>query len=765
MRLPLSVFWLSASTLSYEIIVIRVLARTHWQPFVTLAISTALLGFGLAGTLMVWSGAGAFGRRGALYPLACALAALSFRPVVRVAEALDLIPGLIFSDPGQWLSLGGLIGVLTLPFVFASYGLALPLLERESVGKFYGSNLAGACAGVALALGGMELLPPQYLAHVPSASAGLACLLALSHYGHRRSLPAAAAALAALLALPAGPVAYGPYKDISYALLLPDSRTLARSWGAAGLLEVVGAPAMRTAPGLSTRFRGPLPPQAALYRDGDRVGTLVLSGEGQDAHPPYLQWQTAAAPYVLFQDHPRVVVLGFDGGEEALRASASGAGRVQVIEPDAAVHGLVRDHPGLFPPGPGGRPFVREVGLVRSNARWRLGRGIADIVVIPLAGNLASAVAGFGGAEEDYLLTAQGLERALEELGTDGVLAITGWKQEPPTGRMKILATIGTIPGFQEAGQVRDKVRVVTGWSTYTMLVSRKRLERGGLSRLESFCSARGFLLWTPGEYGPSAAEEGREGLDLRPATDARPYPWHTLGAGLLLKALGGEREEVLPRMEWGLLFLVMALALALAFILLFVLLTGRRPSNRKGLPLLVYFGCLGVGYMVVEILVIKRSGLLIPEPARAAALVVAPFLIFSGLGSFAVIKVERSRLAGAWVFPAVALGTVLLYLAIPALLTAPEPFQPFLLVALTAPLALIMGLPFPLGLRVQSRDRERFVPWAWALSGYTSTLGSALAGVMAVFTGLGALVALAAASYLAAGVILVATRGKGSAL
>jgi hypothetical protein len=128
MRLQASVFLLSASALSFEIIVVRILALTHWRPFVTLAVSIALLGYGLAGSVLMYSGGKAFRKRHIIYPLSSALATVSFRPASWSAAALHLEPGLIFHDPSQWILLSGLVATLTVPFTLISICLALPLL-------------------------------------------------------------------------------------------------------------------------------------------------------------------------------------------------------------------------------------------------------------------------------------------------------------------------------------------------------------------------------------------------------------------------------------------------------------------------------------------------------------------------------------------------------------------------------------------------------------------------------------------------------------
>ncbi|MEE8357308.1 MAG: hypothetical protein V3R33_08385, partial [Anaerolineales bacterium] len=73
-------------------------------------------------------------------------------------------------------------------------------------------------------------------------------------------------------------------------------------------------------------------------------------------------------------------------------------------------------------------------------------------------------------------------------------------------------------------------------------------------------------------------------------------------------------------------------------------------------------------------------------------------------------------------------------------------------------PAAFLMGIPFPLGLRAVAGNRESGVPWAWAITGYTSVVGSSLAGVLAVTQGFVALLLLGIVSYLLAGLIFGST-------
>ena len=226
MSLSLSILFLSASILGFEIVVIRLLAISHWQPFVTLAISTALLGYGLSGSILGRFREQAFAGRHYLYPALSATATLIYRPVIFASAKLHLDPGLIIRDPYQWLKVGLLVALLALPFTIASGALALPLLERSSVGRYYGWNFVGAAVGVLAVLAVLGALPPEDLPRIPVLLAGLAVITSMVHFNRgkvRRAVYATAIVIPSLL-YPSSAAVYGPYKDISYALKLPDSR-------------------------------------------------------------------------------------------------------------------------------------------------------------------------------------------------------------------------------------------------------------------------------------------------------------------------------------------------------------------------------------------------------------------------------------------------------------------------------------------------------------------------------------------------------------
>jgi hypothetical protein len=69
--------------------------------------------------------------------------------------------------------------------------------------------------------------------------------------------------------------------------------------------------------------------------------------------------------------------------------------------------------------------------------------------------------------------------------------------------------------------------------------------------------------------------------------------------------------------------------------------------------------------------------------------------------------------------------------------------------VSLTAPVSLLLGCCFPLGVRLVSAIRDDALPWMWGVNGACSVLASIAAVGVSMWVGIGVNLALAAAAYL----------------
>ncbi|MCZ6725803.1 MAG: SAM-dependent methyltransferase, partial [Acidobacteria bacterium] len=366
-----------------------------------------------------------------------------------------------------------------------------------------------------------------------------------------------------------------------------------------------------------------------------------------------------------------------------------------------------------------------------------------------------------------------------------GILAADGELSAPPRASVKLLAT--AAEALERSGlAARERIAAIRSWSRFLVMVKRTAFTRGEIAAIRTFCAERSFdvvyyagmpeseanrfnLLDQPVLFraaqaliGPSRQEFVRDyKLHVAPATDDRPYffrsfRWRSLAELLRLRTRGGA-----ALVEWSYILLVAALAQAvlagLVLILLPLWLIRRRSiagASRVGL----YFLCLGLAFLFLEIAFIQHLTRFLAHPLLAVAVVLTGFLFFAGLGSGASQWLERRwprapiRLAvGAIVL------TVLLCVALSTVLfTRCAAWSPWLKVPLAllaiAPLAFFLGMPFPLGLRRVAAEQPDLVPWAWGVNGWASVLSAVLATLLAVHLGFTAVVVVACGLYVVAG-------------
>jgi hypothetical protein len=173
-----------------------------------------------------------------------------------------------------------------------------------------------------------------------------------------------------------------------------------------------------------------------------------------------------------------------------------------------------------------------------------------------------------------------------------------------------------------------------------------------------------------------------------------------------------------------------------------------------------MYFLLVGLGFLLVEIAAMQRLVLLLGDPAHAFALTLATFLVCAGIGSgmAAWAVAPGSHTWARWfgqlelVLPLI-IGLAALHgLASPwlmayALELAQLP-RAVLALALVAPLAFAMGLPFPLALARVRSMAPALVPWAWGVNGCASVIAATLAGLLLMSIGNSSLTLLGALAY-----------------
>lgn len=452
----------------------------------------------------------------------------------------------------------------------------------------------------------------------------------------------------------------------------------------------------------------------------------------------------------------QVLAIGPGGGEDVVLALLSGSkdvtaveinpGAVQAVRYFGSYAGNLYDQPQVRVVVDEGRSFLR-----RSGEQY-------DVIYLAKAVTQAAEQTGLALAE-NYLYTVDAFDDYLEHLAPDGRLALILHDQYDLTraATTALAALVNRGESLAEASRhlvlINDHASQPGMIMHPLLLLKRTPFTTADLEALVGEVVAGGFEpLYIPGVYemlpftalsqdNVSLASfiSGVTYMDATPTTDDRPFFYAMLRgvpAGLLA---------------------VMATALALLLVGASWPLPSRRQAGmRPPLALFVYFVLLGTGFMVVEVAIIQRFSLFLGHPTLSLSVTLAALLLGGGIGGWISQKVPTGRLPMAVAAAALAIALLLLGTVrfVPwlttNLLAAPLPGRVAVTLALVVPLGLIMGIPFPAGLRWLRGERHLAsridlwpakqgyysVAWAWGVNGLASVLGSAGAVAISMLGG-----------------------------
>ncbi len=784
----LSVFLVSAAALSYELLLMRLLAIVQWHHFGYMIISLALLGFGASGTLIALGRNWLLPRFEAVYLTAMTLFGLGTVIAFACAQKISFNPEQVLWSLSHLPRLLAIYLLLSLPFLCAAICLGLALTRFSAqIPRLYAIDLLGAGAGsLALVMALQHLHPSVALRLVGVLGIGAAAV-ACWELGRRAWLGLALSALALCLALPKTWLEpqVSPYKPLSQALEITGTRTVAERSSPLGLVTVVASETVpwRHAPGLSVRADSDIPEQLAVFTDGDAM-SVITRFDGRLEPLAYTDQLTSALPYHMASP-ARVVLLRAGSGEAILQALFQRVPEIIAVELRADLIDLLQ---GTYREFSGALYELPAVRLHETGARAFAAGHPATVDLIQLPSGSGSQ-GGFQGISESYDVTVEALTAYLDRLAPEGYLSLNGWVHAPARPGPKLLAA--AIEALERTGIADPGAHLVfiRGWQTFTVLVKRTPITGTEINRARDFARDRSFdLAHYPGieaaevnrynvlerPYYYLAAKallgEGRGEFlarykyDLRPASDDRPYfdhyfLWNTLGEILALRGRGG-----VPLLETGYLVLMATLLQAVAAALILILApllllrraeAGELPAKARKFRILVYFLAVGLGYMLIEIAFMQALTRLLDHPIYSAAVVLTAFLLFSGLGSLWSQRVaaagggpEVARRAVAALI-GVALITGALFVPIAEhLASASFTLRVGASILALGPLAFCMGMPFPLALSRVGLLSPRLVPWAWGVNGCASVVGPVLALILGLHLGLTAVVGVALGLY-----------------
>ncbi len=758
-----SVFFVSFSTLLFELSIIRIFSVLLWYHFVFIVISISILGLGIGALLLYRTGlkdrANQYG--------AAELARYAF--ILSVAIPLSVV-AILFSPFPDFLF--GYIGALLIPFIAAGLFLsAVFYLYGKDAQILYFADLIGG------GLGSLAVLPLQsiigaintaLLISIIPATVSLLLFLAVSE--KRKALRSAALvstlAVFVFLSISGDFIenrflqGYGSTKTLFWLAAQEEHQIVYTEWSAFARTDVVNS-----VNDSSVKW---------IFTDGGATSDMI-NFDGNLQSVEYLKNDLSYFPFT-WGNSESVLIIGSGGGKDVLLSLLGGATDITAVEINRSIINAVREF-GDF----SGHIYDRDDVKVEV----RDGRHFIetdqtkyDLLYLPLVYTQAAGRVGFA-LSENYIFTMEAFDVYMERLNPEGRLAFVLHDMTDLSRAMVMAYQLFLDRGLTPVEAVQRMVVVHTPSlsngdyaPSYPVLVLRNEpFTTAEIDEIHGISHQMGMTPFhLPGHYEPvfinrlitgenTVANLGAEfPFDIKPSTDDSPFFYNT--------------DIGLPGSLRSLLLVISAVA-GLTLIYLF----RRRsslPSKKREAPKhwwpAVIFPALGIGFMLVEITLIQKMILVFGNPTLAFSILLFILLVSSGMGSFWASRVSPAKLPVmiSLASGAVALGGIVYALTLDSvvrsLLAQPQTVTILLILLITAPLGLAMGIPFSSSLRLLREMDRNDIPLAWGINGVMSVMGSALAVAIAMQIGFSAAFAAGALCYIVVAIVTYTSRSNNRA-
>jgi len=768
----------SFSVLLVEISYTRIISFKFFYYYVYLIIGLALLGLGVGAVLVAISS-----RLRSLSTdlvlfwsfLFGAAATVAFYSVVAVVH---------FNTLSIWVygSKGSNIGILLIVLIsivvmlsFVAPGVIIATLfgrEPERISGLYFADLLGAGIASAVVVYLISLMGAPAVIMLAAAVMAAGGLMVSVRLGKPTKI-IAAVVLAATILLASAP-------GLLPRLQLDNSKTgltalingktpnvsLYSDWGPILRVDV-------------NHFLG-LPDKLALYHDGLQ-GAVMLKWDGKQSSLKNFDFgsQALSIPTTLNAGTPlgKVTIVGAAGGHETLVSLAYGSHQVNAVELNPVTAKLMR---GKFAAFNGHLTTNKRVNYTTGDGRSFIARSKQNFNLIwyPAPDSYAATNGALSSAyvlSESYLFTSNAVVTNLEHLTQSGVFA----QQFGEVDTEFYLRTLRMVTTDREALRqlgVTDPQRhimVSASWNNFpsnvpqtTILTSRSPFTAAQVQNFIKACKrvpktvviyAKGVPAANPANPIATFMETPKAQVpnfyssypyNVTPTSDNSPFFYHFARFGKVLgnyaHSLSSDNRENAIGERILILLLLVSTLIASIFLLLpfFAIRKTWKKLPNKGRSL-VFFSGVGLGFIFFEVTLIQLLNLFLGYPTYSLTVTLMTLLLSTGLGALLSQRVTHGRGAIPKLLGAISVLTIFNLFGLPAvtnaLLDQHLALRIFITMAMLTPLGLCLGMFMPIGLKEIANESDfprEYVAWGWAVNGFASVVGSALAIILSMIFG-----------------------------
>ena len=786
------IFLIALSTLLLEFSLTRILSVSLWYHFAFMVISVALLGFGVSGVVL------SLNKRLNTINTDKLLSGLSILYGISVILSFILMnkipfdPFSLLTDSMQYVYLPVYYLLITIPFFFAGLIISALLTRfKGDISKLYFFDLIGAglaCVAFVIimpAVGGNGTV--VFVSAIGFLSAIIFSFENLKTYSFV-SFILLTVSLTFLInsdvRFPINVTAnkiYGNYiKD------RPDLK-IRTDWNTFSKIDV-----MKDEDKATDGYD--------LYLEIIDAGNATTNITNVRSLPP--QTKPADASNLAFavkDSAEKVFIIGSAGGGEILSGLYHNAKDITAVEINGILNDYLKSELSYWT-----GPLVKNnknVKLITDDARSVLSsKRIAYDVIISAHTISSSAVSsGAMGMVENYILTKEAVKEYLNHLDKDGVIYIS----RPETQIPKLINTLRQA-GFENSKGLEDSkdnfIIFRRPPSSFESQESDKSFLAGVLYKKRGFTdleiinvrneasSLNMDILYDPlsprnNNYKQLIDSDNIYDTDSKyqPATDDKPFFDQNIGFSNLSwsgiretfsmddKAILALKDK--PVAETTLLAILIQCFLIAGLLIILPLKFLKKEDSELNVSnefsidkkYLLYFACLGFGYILLQICMIQKFTLFLGQPVITLLTVVSTMLVASGSGSLVSGKFFKDSsknlmiIFGFIVILALAIG-ILNPIIFESLVRLDLAWRIIISALIIFPLGFFMGMPFPIGMSLILPAEKRFVAFAWGVNGFFSVIGTVSAIILAMIFGYRFVFILGAVIYILA-LLLVSNR------
>jgi len=769
----IGLFFVTLSTLMYEILLTRIFSVTMWYHFAFMAVSIAMFGMTL-GSVIVYLLPNFFTQERAKKHLAISslffsiLIVLSFFTYLSIPLQNTSIISFSFSS---FLTLALIYLVISIPFIFSGICVCLALTKfSKQISRLYAVDLLGAAIGCILLIYLLNITTGPTAVIVLAASASIGAAFFATE-ANTKKLKYIAIIISTILILFAAintvlVSKQSPLLQLTWVKGELETGTIYEKWNAFSRITVWGDKDSLVSP-FGWGFSPINPPEEKIkqlwvFIDAS-AGTPLTGFSGDLKQVEFLKYDIVNLVHYLKNDS-KVLVIGSGGGRDVLSALVFNQKSISAVEINKNITNILNQRFGDFTGHLDQNP---KVDFIHDEARSYVANSEEkfDIIQASLIDSWAATAAGAFVLTENSLYTVEAWKIFLEHLTPNGILTFSRWYFHDQPGEIYRLTSLA-VASLEQFGienprehiiitrRMGDDNRLDVPDGVGTILVSKEPFSDNDLNIIENIVSEMGFeLVLSPrfaidSNFAAITSQENSKvfikqfPINISAPTDNSPFFFQMLRLRDMFNSNLWKQGKMTFNLKAVVIIgflLIITIIFSVLCIILPLVLKRKKASQYTNWPLILYFLSIGVAFMLIEISQMQRLIVFLGNPIYSLSVVLFALLLSSGLGSYLTHKIDGDQIKQSTIKRLILLLIVLIIFGILTSQAVQFFYSSIIIIRIAVSVVILfaigifMGMAFPLGMKIASIESEHLTPLLWGINGAASVFASVLAVAIAL--------------------------------